>query len=66
LGSSYLIFENPAAAFAILETRVNGKKMGPAKGVKTEAAPKAEKAPKAPKAVKKTAKKAAKKTSKSN
>jgi len=64
LGNSFLIIENPAAAFAILETRVNGKKMGPAKGVKTEAAPKAPKAPKAEKAPKKTAKKAVKKASK--
>jgi large subunit ribosomal protein L4 len=64
LGNSFLIIENPAAAFAILETRVNGKKMGPAKGVKTEDAPKTPKAPKAEKAPKKTAKKAAKKVTK--
>jgi large subunit ribosomal protein L4 len=56
MGSSYLVIENPAAAIAILETRMNGKKMN---------APTAEKGESKPKAAKKTTKKAAKKTAKS-
>lgn len=58
LGNSYLVIENPAAAIAILETRMNGKKMSaPTAATETTEAK--------PKAAKKTAKKAAKKTTKS-
>lgn len=55
LGSSYLVIENPAAAFAILETRVGSKKLSGSAGEKKEVAPKA---------AKKTVKKVAKKTEK--
>lgn len=53
LGSSYLVIENPAAAFAILETRVGSKKLSAPTADKTETAA-------APKAAKKTVKKVAK------
>jgi ribosomal protein S11 len=62
LGNSYLVIENPAAAIAILETRMGGKKLSaPSTGT---AENKAEKKEAKPKAAKKTAKKAAKKTTK--
>ena len=59
LGNSYLVIENPAAAIAILETRMSGKKLGAQTGEAKEAAPKAPKKTKT--ATKKTA---AKKTTK--
>src|SRR5262249_50326853 len=39
LGSSYLVIENPEAAFAILETRIKGKKLGAPSEPSTESKP---------------------------
>jgi len=60
LGNSYLIIENPAAAIAILEARMNGKKLS------APITAKANSAEAKPKAAKQTAKKAVKKTTKSD
>ncbi len=68
LGNSYLVIENPAAAIAILETRMAGKKLGAPVAEKEEAAPKTPKKARSTssgQAAKKTsAKKAVKKVSK--
>src|SRR5262249_19584994 len=57
LGNSFVIFENPAAAIAILETRMNGKKLGASVTETAEAKPKAPKKSAAKKAAKKVTKK---------
>ena len=46
LGSTYIVFENPEAAVAILETRMGGKKMSAPTAEKSVAKPKITKAAK--------------------